>query len=296
MEPDLQGVMMAMSNLNARRIGSVAGLLSPATLLVLGSLVLPMLTLLRYSFNAYDPIVLMRETFTLENYLRFLAEPYFHEVILTTLAVALVSTCGSSILGFPIAYFLARTQSRFKSLLVVLVIFPLLVGNVVRAAGWIALFGSRGVINVTLMKLGLISQPIEIMYTDFAVIIGTLSVVLPFMILTLQGVIENVDFSIVDAALNLGASRAKAFTRIFLPMIMPGVLAGFVLIFILCMNAYATPYLLGGPGYKMMAPALYDQISSAANWPFGSALAFILMAVTVISTLLVTRLTTRRRR
>ncbi|MXN20502.1 ABC transporter permease subunit [Pseudooceanicola sp. GBMRC 2024] len=285
-----------MSNLNARRIGSVAGLLSPATLLVLGSLVLPMLTLLRYSFNAYDPIVLMRETFTLENYLRFLAEPYFHEVILTTLAVALVSTCGSSILGFPIAYFLARTQSRFKSLLVVLVIFPLLVGNVVRAAGWIALFGSRGVINVTLMKLGLISQPIEIMYTDFAVIIGTLSVVLPFMILTLQGVIENVDFSIVDAALNLGASRAKAFTRIFLPMIMPGVLAGFVLIFILCMNAYATPYLLGGPGYKMMAPALYDQISSAANWPFGSALAFILMAVTVISTLLVTRLTTRRRR
>ncbi|MBT9386468.1 ABC transporter permease [Pseudooceanicola sp. CBS1P-1] len=274
----------------------MAGLLSPATLLVLGSLVLPMLTLLRYSFNAYDPIVLMRETFTLENYLRFLAEPYFHEVILTTLAVALVSTCGSSILGFPIAYFLARTQSRFKSLLVVLVIFPLLVGNVVRAAGWIALFGSRGVINVTLMKLGLISQPIEIMYTDFAVIIGTLSVVLPFMILTLQGVIENVDFSIVDAALNLGASRAKAFTRIFLPMIMPGVLAGFVLIFILCMNAYATPYLLGGPGYKMMAPALYDQISSAANWPFGSALAFILMAVTVISTLLVTRLTTRRRR
>ncbi|WP_240474634.1 ABC transporter permease [Pseudodonghicola xiamenensis] len=285
-----------MSKINIRQIGAATGLLSPATLLVLGSLVLPMLILLRYSFNAYDPMLLMRETFTLENYVRFFAEPYFHTVILTTLAVALGATIGSIILGFPIAYFLARTQSRFKSFLVVLVIFPLLVGNVVRAAGWITLFGTRGVVNVTLMNLGIISQPIEIMYTDFAVVIGTLSVVLPFMILTLQGVIENVDFSIVDAALNLGASRYKAFTRIFLPMIMPGVLAGFVLIFILCMNAYATPYLLGGPGYKMMAPTLYNQISSVANWPFASALAFILMAVTVISTLLVTRLTTRRRR
>ena len=286
---------MTVSDINYRRIGAATGLLSPATLLVLGSLVLPMLTLLRYSFNAYDPALLMRETFTLENYLRFLAEPYFHEVIATTLAVALVSTIGSIILGFPIAYFLARTQSRFKSLFVILVIFPLLVGNVVRAAGWITIFGTRGVVNVTLMNLGIIQQPVEIMYTDFAVIVGTLSVVLPFMILTLQGVIENVDFSIVDAALNLGASSCKAFTRIFLPMIMPGVLAGFVLIFILCMNAYATPYLLGGPGYKMMAPALYSQISTVANWPFGSALAFILMAITVISTVLVTRLTTRRR-
>ena len=286
---------MTVANINMRRFGAATGLLSPATLLVLGSLVLPMLTLLRYSFNAYDPMLLMRETFTLENYTRFFAEPYFHEVIITTLAVALISTVGSILLGFPIAYFLARTQSRFKSVLVVLVIFPLLVGNVVRAAGWITLFGSRGVLNVALMNLGIISQPIEIMYTDFAVVVGTLSVVLPFMILTLQGVIENVDFSIVDAALNLGASRFKAFTRIFLPMIMPGVLAGFVLIFILCMNAYSTPYLLGGPGYKMMAPALYDQISSVANWPFGSALAFILMAVTVLSTVLVTRLTMRRR-
>jgi putative spermidine/putrescine transport system permease protein len=286
---------MTVSDINYRRIGAATGLLSPATLLVLGSLALPMLTLLRYSFHAYDPVLLMRETFTLENYLRFFAEPYFHEVITTTLIVALVSTIGSIFLGFPIAYFLARTQSRFKSLFVVLVIFPLLIGNVVRAAGWMTIFGTRGMVNVTLIKLGIISQPIEIMYTDFAVIVGTLSVVLPFMILTLQAVIENVDFSVVDAALNLGASRYKAFTRIFLPMIMPGVLAGFVLIFILCMNAYATPYLLGGPGYKMMAPALYSQISSVANWPFGSALAFILMAVTVISTILVTRLTTRQR-
>ena len=285
---------MANHGIDIRRAGVVTGLLSPASLLVLGSLVLPMLTLLRYSFNAYDPVLLMRETFTLENYIRFFTEPYFHEVIATTVIVSLTATIASIILAFPIAYFLARTKSRFKSFFVVLVIFPLLVGNVVRAAGWIALFGTKGMVNVTLMSLGLISQPIEIMYTDFAVVLGTLSVVLPFMILSLQSVIENVDFSIVDAALNLGASRYKAFTRIFLPMITPGILAGFMLIFILCMNAYATPYLLGGPGYKMMAPALYNQISSVANWPFGSALAFILMAVTVLLTVFVSRFTARR--
>jgi putative spermidine/putrescine transport system permease protein len=285
---------MRTNNVNMRRAGTIAGLLSPATLLVVGSLVLPMLTLFRYSFNAYDPLTLMRVTFTLENYVQFFTTPYFHEVMITTLSVAIISSLGSAVLGFPVAYFLARTQSRFKSLLVILVIFPLLVGNVVRAAGWITLFGTKGVINVILLKIGLINQPLEIMYTDFAVIISTLSVILPFMILSLQSVIENVDFSVVDAALNLGASRFQAFRRVFLPIVMPGVMGGFVLVFILCMNAYATPYLIGGPGYKMMAPALYNQIASAANWPFGSALAFILMAVTVIATLLVSRVVSRR--
>ena len=280
---------MALSATDLKRGGSASALLLPATLLVVVALVAPMLTLLRYSFNAYDPIMLMRETFTLENYARFFTEPYYHEVILTTLAVAFGASLGALLLGFPLAYFLARTKSRYKSLLVVMVVFPLLVGNVVRAAGWIALFGSRGILNVTLMKLGLIESPLEIMYTDWAVVIGTLSVVMPFMVLSLQSVIENVDFSVVDAALNLGATRFQAFRLVFLPLVMPGVTAGFALIFILCMNAYATPYLLGGPGYKMMAPALYEQISVISNWPFGSALAFILMATTVLATLVVTR-------
>ncbi|WP_417804123.1 ABC transporter permease [Thalassospira lucentensis] len=284
---------MRTQDIDMRRVGTISGLLSPATLLVVGSLVLPMLTLLRYSFNAYDPMTLMRVTFTLENYVHFFTTPYFHEVMITTLSVAIIASLGSAVLGFPVAYFLARTQSRFKSMLVILVIFPLLVGNVVRAAGWITLFGTKGIVNVTLITMGILNEPLEIMYTDFAVVISTLSVILPFMILSLQSVIENVDFSVIDAALNLGASRYQAFRKVFLPIVMPGVMGGFVLVFILCMNAYATPYLIGGPGYKMMAPALYNQISSAANWPFGSALAFILMAVTVIATLLVSRLVSR---
>lgn len=268
---------------------TAAGLLLPASLLVFTSLVLPLLTLFRYSFNSYDPTVLMREAVTLENYIRFMTEPYFHSVMLNTLAVALTSVVFALVMGFPLAYFLARTRSRFKSLLVIAVIFPLLVGNVVRAAGWIALFGSRGIINVTLIKLGLITEPLEILYTDVAVVIGTVSVVLPFMVLTLQSSFENVDFAVMDAAQNLGASRTQAMFHVFIPIVIPGVLAGFVLVFILCMNAYATPYLLGGPGYKMMAPVLYDQISTVSNWPFGSALAFILMFVTACATLMAYR-------
>jgi putative spermidine/putrescine transport system permease protein len=281
--------MMAVEA-STSRPGLTAALLLPAGLIVVGSLVLPLVTLLRYSFNAYDPVSLMRETFTLENYVRFLTEPYFHGVMLNTLYVALCSTVLALLISFPLSYFLARTTSRFKSLLVICVIFPLLVGNVVRAAGWIALFGSQGLVNVTLMRLGLISKPLEILNTDAAVIIGTVSVVMPLMVLSLQSAFENVDFSVMDAALNLGASRTQAMRRVFLPIVMPGVTASFVLIFILCMNAYATPYLLGGPGYQMMAPVLYNQIAGVSNWPFGSALAFILMFITILSTVIATRI------
>lgn len=268
--------------------GAAAALLLPATVLVFVGLAIPMITMLRYSFNEYDPALLMRDAFTFENYRRFFTEPYFLTVLLNTVKVAFVSTVAALALSFPVAYFLARTQSRAKSLLVVLVVFPLLVGNVVRSAGWIALFGSAGLINVTLQAVGLISRPLVLINTDTAVIIGTVSVVMPLMILSLQSVFEGIDFSLVDAALNLGATKMQAFRRVFLPIVAQGISSSFVLVFILSMNAYATPYLLGGPGYKMMAPVLYNQITSASNWPFGSALAFILMLFTAIAIIPVT--------
>src|SRR5699024_5766093 len=175
-----------------------------------------------------------------------------------------------------------------------LTVFPLFVGNVVRAAGWMAVLGTQGFINTALMWLGLINAPIEIMYTTAAVILGTLSVVLPIMILSLQSVLENIDYSLIDASRNLGANQWTAFRRILLPLAMPGLIAGAVFVFILCMNAYATPYLLGGAGFKMMAPALYRQIAVTANWPMGSAMAFILMSVTVLAPLIAIRVVGRK--
>ena len=272
-------------------------LLLPAAVLVLAVLGMPLLTLFRYSFNRFVPGQLMVEAVTWDNYARFFQDPYFLNVLWTTVQVAILCTVLSVILAFPVAYFLARTQSRFKSLLIILTVFPLLVGNVVRAAGWMALLGNQGFVNAVLIWLGLTQQPVKILYTPAAVVIGIIAVVLPYMILTLQSVIESIDRSVEEAAANLGARPLTVFRRIILPLSLPGVLAGTVLVGILCMNAYATPVLLGGSQFKMMAPALYDQVARASNWPFGAALAFVLMVATVLltlaSTLALKRRTTR---
>ena len=150
-------------------------------------------------------------------------------------------------MGFPLAYVLARTRTRYKNILIMLVVLPLFVGNAVRAAGWMVAFGNKGVINASLMGAGAISTPLEIMFTETAVIIGITAVNLPFMVLTLQSVIEGIDRSVEEAAFNLGATPLQMARRVLLPLAMPGVLAGTILTFILAMNAYATPVLLGGP-------------------------------------------------
>jgi putative spermidine/putrescine transport system permease protein len=202
-----------------------------------------------------------------------------------TVKVAMIVTVACLVIGFPLAYVVARTQSRFKHLLIIAIVLPLFVGNSVRAAGWMVVFGNKGFFNTTMMSLGLIDRPIEIMFTEKAVIIGIIAVNLPFMVLSLQSVIESIDRAVEEAAFSLGAPPLTMFRRVLWPLALPGVLAGTILTFILAMNAYATPVLLGGPRFQMMAPLVYDQISQQSNWPLGSALAFILMAATLILTL-----------
>jgi putative spermidine/putrescine transport system permease protein len=267
-----------------RRRLDAAFLLTPALVSVIVVLVLPLLLLLRYSFNHFEPGQFMVEAATVENYVKFFADPYYRKVMLVTVGVATVSTLLCLLLGYPAAYLLARSQWRHKSLLVVLVVLPLFVGNAVRAAGWIVVFGHQGVLNAALLGFGILSEPLEIMYTPLAVIIGITGFNLPFMVLTLQSVIEGIDRSLEEAALGLGAGPLRSFWRVTFPLSLPGIGAGTILCFILAMNAYATPVLLGGPRFQMMAPVVYNQISGQANWPLGSALAFVLMAVTLILT------------
>lgn len=263
----------------ARRMG--ASLAFPASIMVLVVMLLPILMLFRYSFNLFDD-GLMVEAFSLDSYVKFFTDSYYRDVFLNTVYVAAVCTLLSLILGFPVAYFLAKSQSRYKSLFIILLVFPLMVGNVVRAAGWMIILGNAGFINYFLQLFGLTDQPVQMMYTPMAVIIGTTGVVLPYFILTLQSVLEGIDFSVEEAAQSLGANFFVSFYRVVLPIAAPGVAAGTVLVFILCMNAYATPVLLGGTGITMMAPALYDQITKAANWPFGAALAVVLVLATLV--------------
>jgi putative spermidine/putrescine transport system permease protein len=274
---------------------SAATLIGPATVFVAAGLVLPLAILLRYSFNLFEPRRMMVETFSLANYIKFFSDPYYTGVLGTTLRVAALCTVICLLMGLPLAYVLARTQTRFKNVLIMLVVLPLFVGNAVRAAGWMTVFGTKGFLNVTLMQIGAITQPMQIMYTEGAVIAGIIAVNLPYMVLTLQSVIEGVNRSLEEAAFSLGAGPATMFRRVLLPLALPGIIAGTILTFILGMNAYATPVLLGGPQFKMMGPLVYGQFQ-LNNWPFGASVAFVLMTATLVLTASANILVQRRYR
>jgi putative spermidine/putrescine transport system permease protein len=274
---------------------SGGNLVVPATIFVVAGLLGPMLLLLRYSFNLFVPGQFMVEGLTLDNYIKFFTDPYYYAVLGRTVRVAVVCTVVCLAGGFPLAYVLARTQSRYKNLLVIAIVLPLFVGNAVRSAGWMVAFGNKGALNSALMGLGWIDAPWEIMYTETAVIFGIISVNLPFMVLSLQGVIEGIGRHLEEAAFNLGAPPSVMFRRVLWPLAVPGISAGTILTFILAMNAYATPVLLGGPKFQMMGPLVFDQFLQQNNWPFGGAVAFILMAVTLVLSAAANLLVSRRR-
>jgi putative spermidine/putrescine transport system permease protein len=264
-------------------IWSASVLIGPATVFVVLGLLAPLAILFRYSLNRFEPRRMMVEAFSAENYIRFFSDPFYTNIFWTTLRVAALCTLVCLILAMPLAYVLARTQTRFKNILIMLVVLPLFVGNAVRAAGWMTLFGSKGFLNVSLQQIGVIDEPMQIMFTEQAVILGIIAVNLPYMVLTLQSVIEGVNRNVEEAAFSLGAGPLTMFRRVLLPLALPGILAGGILCFILAMNAYATPVLLGGPKFKMMGPLVFGQFQ-LNNWPFGAAIAFILMAATLVLT------------
>ena len=256
---------------------------APASAVVVVGALLPLAILLRYSLNRFDPRLMMVEALTLENYVKFFTDPFYTNIFITTLRVALVCTVACLLLAFPLAYVLARTQSGLKNVLLMLIVLPLFVGNAVRAAGWMTLFGAKGALNATLLGIGLIGAPLEIMFTEKAVVIGIIAVNLPYMVLTLQSVIEGVPRDLEEAAFSLGAPPTAMFRRVLWPLTLPGSIAGAIFCFILAMNAYATPVLLGGPQFKMMGPLVFGQFR-LNNWPFGAAVAFVLMAATLALT------------
>jgi putative spermidine/putrescine transport system permease protein len=274
---------------------TATALLAPSSVFVAVCLLAPLVVLFRYSLNDFVTTKkIMVEAVTVANYVKFFTDAYYTNILWTTVRIAVIVTAACLVLGFPLAYVVARTQSRFKNLLIISIVLPLFVGNAVRAAGWMTVFGTKGFLNATLMGLGLIDKPLEIMFTENAVIIGIIAVNLPFMVLTLQSVIEGVDRAVEEAAFSLGAPPMTMFRRVLWPLALPGILAGTILCGILAMNAYATPFLLGGPLFKMMAPLVYNQFTQQTNWPFGGAIAFILMTVTLLLTLAANLILARR--
>ena len=274
------------SALRRKGTNSTLALLAPSLGLVLLGLAVPLLLMLRFSLNRWAPGELMTSALTLENYVRFFGDTFYLGVLFRTLWISLVSTVACLLIGLPAAYYLSRLKIRWlKTALILAIVIPLLMGNAVRAVGWIVLLADRGLINEALIYVGVLSEPVRILYTGKAVAIGLIAVLLPFMIISLQAVFDGVPESYEEAAMNLGAPPLTMFYRVLLPLIIPGVFSGCLLCFVLAMNAYATPVLIGGPSFHMMAPKVYEQALKVFNWPFAASMAFILMAVTLALTI-----------
>ncbi len=280
---------------NRREAVSAGFLLGPATVLVCLMMVAPLALLARYSLNRFDPTQLMIAAVTARNYVRFFSDPFYLGVLATTIRVSVIVTAVCLLLGIPMAWRLARTRSRWKSAYVMIIILPLFIGATTRTAGWMILFARGGMLDVAMGALfGM--RGLDLMYTETAVIVGIISINLPFTILTLQSVFEGLDPRLEEAAASMGAAPSRCFRRVIMPLSMPGVLIAGALCFILGMNAFATPLLLGGPRFQMMAPLLFWEFSNNNDWPFAGVLAFVLMASTLALTLLANVAVPRRYR
>ncbi len=271
---------------SARLAGALLG---PATVLVLLVLVAPLALLFRYSLDKFDPSQLIIPAVTAENYISFVGSRFYLDILLRTIEVAAASTALCVVFGAPVAYRLARTTSRYKSAMVLALMLPLFMGATARTVGWMILLSHGGVVNLTLRTLAGHSR-FDLMYTPTAVIIGILSFNLPYMVLMLQAVFERIDISLEEAASGLGATPLRAFARVVGPLALPGLSIATILCFILAMNAYATPVLLGGPRFHMMAPQVYVEFASNNNWPLAASVAFVLMATTIALAVLANRL------
>jgi putative spermidine/putrescine transport system permease protein len=270
-------------------------LVLPAFLLVAAFLLAPLALILRYSLDAYDPATLMKGVVTLENYEKLVRDPFYLRVLVFTAEIAGLSTLICLVLGYPVAYFISRSPSeKLRSFLIIITVLPLLMGNAVRAAAWMVIMGTKGLANALMVAAHIIEEPVKILYTPTAVVIGLVSVLLPFTIITLQSVLDAIPGSLEEAGRSLGFSPVRTMFSVVMPLSLPGILAAGAICFCLAMNAYATPVLIGGPSVQMMGPLVYQQISKVSNWPFGSALACVLMAVTLTMTIISTTVLSRR--
>lgn len=269
-------------------------LMAPLGLVLVGFFLVPVLILLPTSLREYVPGAgLAPNVWTLENYIRIATDEFYREVIWRTLGLGLFVTTACLAMGYPLAYLIARGPERWRVLLILLVVFPMLLNLVVRSFGWIALLANRGLVNNFLMQLGVISAPLKLMFNLTGLMIGLTHIYLPFMVLMLVAAIRNVPRDVESAAATLGSSRWHVFAAVTLPLSAPGILAGSILVFVLTISALVTPRMLGGPTYKVMATLIYDEFMQLLDWPSGSALAFTLTAMAIGVIWLSSRLTKR---
>jgi len=237
----------------------------------------PFTPLLDWAASGWDRIHV-----SLDNYLFLFDDPYYITIYLNSVKMAAISTVLCLLLGYPMAYFIARQTPRRRGLLLLAVILPFWISFLLRVYAWIGLLNTHGVINNTLMALGLIDQPLSLIYNDFAVYIGIVYSYLPFMILPLYANLEKLDLDLQDAAADLGARRWQVFVDVTLPLSFPGIVAGSLLVFIPAIGEFIIPALLGGSDTLMIGRALWDEFFINRDWPVASAVSVVLLLILVL--------------
>jgi putrescine transport system permease protein len=218
---------------------------------------------------------------TFDNFVFLLTDKLYALTYLRSLLLAASATLFALLLGFPMAYGISRANTTTRSLLLLLIILPFWISFLLRVYAWMGLMNNYGVINNTLMWLGFVEQPVQIMYTDFAVLVGLTYSYLPFMVLPLYATLEKLDLDLVEAAQDLGASSTRAFWDVTWPLARPGVIAGCLLVFIPATGEYVIPYLLGGPNSMLIGRVLFDEFFANRDWPLASAVAIVMLVLLI---------------
>jgi putative spermidine/putrescine transport system permease protein len=254
-------------------------LLAPPVLFLMAALLYPMLKMLLISIHNYDPKLIVGPHLTLEHYGKLFFDPFYQRVLIRTLRLGALVSLVCLVLSYPIAYYLARSTSKAKGWLVFMLLAPLMVGIVVRTYGWIILLGDNGSVNKALIAAGLIAHPIRLLNTETAVVIGLVEVLIPYMILPLISSLQKIERNLEEAAATLGASPFEVLRRVVIPLSLPGLVSGVTIVFTLSAGAIVTPAVLGGAQMQTIGTLIYQVMTSTVNWPFGSALAFTILAV-----------------
>jgi putative spermidine/putrescine transport system permease protein len=256
-------------------------LLAPAVLLFLGFFVVPLGIVAVFSFLSGNPVQNPNVRWTTRHYDRLLGDLYYADVLWTTIRLGLWTTLVTLVIGYPLAHQLARLKSPLlRSLLLMAVLAPLLIGIVIRTYAWMTILADQGVINTALAGLGLAKLPL--MYNEFGIVVALVHIYVPFMVLTLTGVIGRIDIRLEEAARGLGAGRFRTFLEVTLPLSLPGIVAGSLLVFALAISAYVTPILMGGFTTITLPILIYQQLSGTLNLGFAGALGVVLLSVSLV--------------
>ena len=250
--------------------------------------IVPLIIILIFSLSASSKIGSLSTDFTLDRYVQFF-EPIYADVFFRSIKLSLYSTVFCLILGYPVAYIIANKKMRIRNFLILFIILPQWTNFLLRTYAWMSILKDNGPINSFLINIGLIKEPLTLLYTDGAVLMGMVYNFLPYMILPIYTVILKIDKAYVEAARDLGASSAITFRKIILPLSMPGIVSGIIMVFMPAISTFVISDLLGGGHSMLMGNLIQNQFLAARNWQFGSAISMILIAIILITMLVLNR-------